>query len=286
MTAERDEEWDVDHLDLAAYLRRIGWEGGTEPTLETLVGLHRAHLAAIPFENVDALIGRGVAVDLDSVQAKLVRRRRGGYCYEHGTLFAAALERLGYPVERTLARIGGHRPRPLPRTHMTLRVTVGDRVWLADTGFGSGLLEPLSFDVPGPREQGGWTFELVRTGSAGPTGTDAWELRELVEGEWAVHYGLDRVRQHPADVVLSNHFTSTYARSPFVSRLIVARKEADALHRLTDRTYAVTRPGKPAEERTVDDTELADLLTGLFRVPLDPDELAQVTAALDRPTTP
>ncbi|MFL6077886.1 MAG: arylamine N-acetyltransferase family protein [Mycobacteriales bacterium] len=283
MAEERDGEWDVDHLDLAAYLRRVGWEGGTEPTVETLVGLHRAHLAAIPFENVDVLIGRGVAVDLDSVQAKLVERRRGGYCYEHGTLFAAVLERLGYPVERTLARIGGHQPRPMPRTHMNLRVTAGDRVWLADTGFGSGLLEPLAFDVAGPRAQGPWTFELVRTAAAGPTGTDAWELRELVGGEWATHYGLDRVRQHPADVMLSNHFTSTFPRSPFVNRLVVARKDADALHRLTDRVYAVTRPGRPAEERAVDDAELADLLTGLFRVPLDRDELAQLTARLPDP---
>jgi N-hydroxyarylamine O-acetyltransferase len=280
MAGERDGEWDVDHLDLAAYLRRIGWEGGTEPTLETLVGLHRAHLAAIPFENTDLLIGRAVAVDLDSVQAKLVERRRGGYCYEHGTLLAAVLERLGYPVERTLGRIGGHQPNPRPRTHMTVRVTVGDGVWLADTGFGSGLLEPLSFDVCGPQRQGGWTFELVRTASAGPTGTDAWELRELVEGEWATHYGLDRVRQHPNDVMLSNHYTSTFPRSPFVNRLVVARKEDKALHRLTDRVYTVTSPDGPPEERTLDDTELADLLAGLFRVPLDAEEFAQLTTRL------
>ena len=106
------DEWDIGLLDLRAYLRRIGHDGAGAPGAATLAALHRAHLAAIPFENLDIPLGRGIAVDLESVQAKLVARRRGGYCYEHGLLFAAALERLGYPVDRFLARVGGDVVRP------------------------------------------------------------------------------------------------------------------------------------------------------------------------------
>jgi N-hydroxyarylamine O-acetyltransferase len=83
------DEWEIERLDLDAYLRRVGHVGDTAPTAQTLAALHRAHLAAIPFENLDVVLGRGIAVDVDSVQAKLVERRRGGYCYEHGVLFAA-----------------------------------------------------------------------------------------------------------------------------------------------------------------------------------------------------
>src|SRR6266540_6553829 len=101
------DEWSISALDLGAYLRRIGYDGETAPTGATLAALHRAHLGAIAFENLDIVLGRGIAVDLESVQAKLVHRGRGGYCYEHGLLFAAALERLGYSVERFLARVGG-----------------------------------------------------------------------------------------------------------------------------------------------------------------------------------
>ena len=105
-------EWDIDRLDLEAYLRRVGFAGDTAPTVQTLAALHRAHVAAVPFENVDIVLGRGVSVELDSVQAKLVDRGRGGYCYEHGLLFGAALERLGYTVDRLLARVGGEEQRP------------------------------------------------------------------------------------------------------------------------------------------------------------------------------
>jgi N-hydroxyarylamine O-acetyltransferase len=131
-------EWDIDRLDLEAYLRRVGFAGDTAPTVQTLAALHRAHVAAVPFENVDIVLGRGVSVELDSVQAKLVDRGRGGYCYEHGLLFGAALERLGYTVDRLLARVGGEEQRPpRARTHMTLVVRADGVRWLADVGSGS-----------------------------------------------------------------------------------------------------------------------------------------------------
>jgi N-hydroxyarylamine O-acetyltransferase len=88
------------------------------------------------------VLGRTIELDLDSVQDKLVRRPRGGYCFEHNTLFAAVLERLGYAVTRLSARVNPSRPGP--RTHMTLRVVADGSPWLADVGFGASLLEPLS----------------------------------------------------------------------------------------------------------------------------------------------
>ena len=100
------DEWSAAKLDLDAYLLRISYSGPTEPSEAALATLQRAHLAAIPFENLDIMLGRGVQLDLDSIQAKLVRARRGGYCYEHGQLFGAVLERLGFGVERLLARCG------------------------------------------------------------------------------------------------------------------------------------------------------------------------------------
>ena len=119
------DEWSAAKLDLDAYLRRIGFSGPAEPSEAALVALHRAHLAAIPFENLDIMLGRGVQVDLDSIQAKLVHARRGGYCFEHGQLFGAVLERLGFGVDRLLARVGPDGAPVPPRTHLTLRVTAG-----------------------------------------------------------------------------------------------------------------------------------------------------------------
>jgi N-hydroxyarylamine O-acetyltransferase len=268
------DEWDVERLDLDAYLRRVDAGSDLAPTATTLARLHRAHVAAIPFENLDIPLGRGIAVDLDSVQDKLVRRRRGGYCHEHGLLFAAVLERLGFPVERRLARVGGDAERPRPRTHMTLDVRAGGRRWLADVGFGSGLLEPLPFDAGGPVAQGGWTFDLS------PTGPGSWVLRELRADGWTPLYGFDEQPQHAADVVVANWYTSTNPDSPFVGQLVVMRRDEDAVRRLVDRRLTVIRPGRLAEERRLGDRDLAEALRDDFRLSLDPAELATVPGSL------
>jgi N-hydroxyarylamine O-acetyltransferase len=272
------DEWEIERLDLGAYLSRVGHDGDTAPTADTLAALHREHLAAIAFENLDVVLGRGIAVDLDGVQAKLVERRRGGYCYEHGVLFAAVLERLGFTVERILARVGGEElERPRAPTHMTLRVTIGDERWLADVGFGSGLLQPLPFDDDRPHDQGAWTFAVASTGPR------SWALRERRGGEWITRYGFDEQRLHAADVVMANHFTSTFERSPFVGRVVVVRKDEDSIRSLIDGRLSLERPDGSVDERDVGDDELAALLRDQFAIALSDAEIAQLTFASRAP---
>src|SRR5262245_24387955 len=114
-------------MDLDEYFERIGWRGSRAATAEVLAGLVGHHVRAIPFENVDVLLGRKIRLDLDGLWAKLVRARRGGYCYEHASLFAAVLRELGFTVHCHSARVVMLTPRDSsPRTHMFL--TVGDAV--------------------------------------------------------------------------------------------------------------------------------------------------------------
>ena len=127
----------VPSLDLGAYLQRIGWSGEVPVTLETLSRLIRAHMSSIAFENLDVLLGRPVRLDLDAIQDKLVRRRRGGYCFEHAILFAAAIERLGFNPVRHSARVVLFFPRTeTPRTHMFLTVSLPQGRFVVDPGFG------------------------------------------------------------------------------------------------------------------------------------------------------
>ena len=253
--------------------RRIGHDAAGAPGAATLAALHRAHLAAIPFENLDIPLGRGIAVDLESVQAKLVARRRGGYCYEHGLLFAAALERLGYPVDRFLARVGDDVVRPRGRTHMRCACGPATRRGSPTSASGRACSSPLPFGAGGPHPQGGWTFALA---AAGP---HAWELRERRAGEWTTAYRFDDVRQHPADVVVANHFTSTFPRSPFVGRAVAVRRDEDALRELIDRTLTTTRPDGSSEAREIGDGDLATTLRDVFGLELGADEIARLTDA-------
>jgi len=130
-------------FDIERYFARIGYVGPRAATLDVLRELHRLHPRAIPFENLDPLTGRHVSLELDDIVAKLVDAQRGGYCFEHNTLFAHALMALGFRVTPLAARVLYGRPAGAisARTHMLLRVDVGGGAWLADVGFG-GLTPP------------------------------------------------------------------------------------------------------------------------------------------------
>jgi N-hydroxyarylamine O-acetyltransferase len=272
------DEWSVGKLDLDAYLRRIGYAGPLEPSETTLAALHRAHLAAIRFENLDILLGRDIRVDLDSIQAKLVHGRRGGYCYEQGQLFGAALERLGFGVERLLARVGPDGEPMRPRTHLTLRVRVGSGVWLADVGFGSSPPGPLSLGglrSGGPQDLDGWVYEVVPDEDSGGT----WKVREFQAGEWVTLYRFEDPPAYPADVVMSNYYTATYPESWFTWQPIVVRRDPDAIHSVVGRVYTITRPGHVKTRRTLSDAEFAAALADVFGLTFTEAELATLVGS-------
>jgi N-hydroxyarylamine O-acetyltransferase len=151
-------------MDTVAYLARIGLEPQLEPDLHNLERLQRAHLAAVPFENLDVFHRRGVKTTEDWSLAKIVDRRRGGWCFELNGAFAWLLTELGYRVRRLAATVlPGSSPMP---THLTLEVTL-DRPYLVDVGFGDSFIRPLPLDSEGPHDGGtgsyGFAFEGAMT---------------------------------------------------------------------------------------------------------------------------
>src|SRR5678816_4121784 len=135
---------------LSAYFARIGYSGPPEPRFASLQGIVAGHAMAIPFENIDVLLGRGARLDIGAIIDKLVRRRRGGYCFEHNTLLRHALEAVGFKVAGLAARVLWNRPEgdPTARTHMLLRVMLPEGDFLADVGFGGlTLTAPLRAEI-------------------------------------------------------------------------------------------------------------------------------------------
>src|ERR1700722_12411711 len=156
--------WLPTMIDVAAYLARIGYSGPTDPTAGNLRAVHRAHLLAVPFENLDISLGRKITVDEAAILNKVVTLRRGGFCYELNGAFAALLRALGFQVTLLSARVaranGGEGPE---FDHLTLRVDLGEP-WLADVGFGDSFLDPLRLEIDLEQEQGGRIFRLVEEG--------------------------------------------------------------------------------------------------------------------------
>jgi N-hydroxyarylamine O-acetyltransferase len=137
-------------LNLDAYLRRIGFTSTPRADLHTLRELHERHPIAIPFENLATLMGRPVALDLESIERKLVRSGRGGYCFEHNALFAAALQAIGFVFASLAARVTWFRARDDVggRTHMVLLVRLGRERYVCDVGFGGLTLTTPLILVP------------------------------------------------------------------------------------------------------------------------------------------
>jgi len=207
----------TDTFDLSAYLARIGSPRVDGADLATLARLHRAHISSIPFENLDIQMGRSIAIDAASLQAGLVSRRRGGYCFQQNGLFRLALSALGFRPQPREARVRFGATMPVtPRTHMVLVVPVDGVEWLVDVGFGAvGIVEPIPVDTP-PTVQDGWTYRMVREGRL-------HLLQRARQDTWDDLYAFADDEVPDIDYIVGNWFTSTHPDSKFVRSLTAQR---------------------------------------------------------------
>ena len=245
-------------IDLDAYFERIGYAGPREPTLDVLEAIHLAHATHIPFENLDIQLGRPIAIDLGSIQCKLVASRRGGYCFEQNTLLAAVLEKLGFTVTRLGARVRLNATRVLPRTHMLLSVRLGDEAWLADVGFGTGgLFKPLKVQPGLESKQFLWTFRLLDN-------DDFWHLQSLREGVWQDLYVFTLEPYYDIDFEMANHYVSTHPASRFVQTLAVQRQSPEACYLLRNREFTIIKEGNTFVQAVDGDEALLAVLEEHF----------------------
>ena len=266
--------WRVNQLDLDGYLKRLGIPG-REPGRVALAELHEAHVRAFTFDNIDVLLGEHRGICLDAVQQKFVGRGRGGYCFEHSTILAAALERLGYQVRRHLGRVGDpDAGTQQGRTHMVVEVVLEGERLLCDPGFGMSLLRPIPM-IHGAEDDylPGWRYRLDRT-DAGD-----WALLRWREQGWEVAHTTDELEVKPVDVVIGHHFTSTYPGSPFTTGLMLTKHLPDRHVTVTHDSLTVRTPGQRTEHRPLREGELDGWLETL-EVPLTADENTRLLARL------
>jgi arylamine N-acetyltransferase len=246
-------------MDLAAYFTRTGYSGPADATVEALHALVAAHNGAIAFENLDPLMGVPV-VDLgrDALADKLVRRRRGGYCYEQNGLMGYVLAQIGFGVERLAGRVVWMSTTDeMPaQTHEVLAVRVPgvDGPWLVDVGFGGQTLSsPIRLEA-GPVQQ--TRHEPYRIREHG----DALLLEAQVRDQWQSLYMFDTRPRPQIDLEVGSWYVSTYPASHFVTGLNVALVTDDARWNMRGRHLAIHSGGET--ERIRFDTA-ADVLVAL-----------------------
>jgi N-hydroxyarylamine O-acetyltransferase len=265
---------DPRNFDLEAYLQRIRFCGPTDVSLDTLARLHHAHFHTIPFENFDILLGRGIDLEPQAVFNKLVRKKRGGYCFELNGLFLQALLALGFKARALMARV--HLTgTPSGRGHQLELVSIDDRDWLVDVGFGMNSPRgPIPMEWGRPATMGGRTIRLT---DGGPFGT---MFQTLEEGEWKDLYSFDLEYVFPADITYGNHYTSTHPDTFFTYSRVAGLPFPEGGITLLDRTLKITTNGNEEVQTLPDSPAYLDALKKHFSIEIDAsyDDLRPLTS--------
>jgi N-hydroxyarylamine O-acetyltransferase len=262
----------VDHETAAAYLNRVGMTAPAAADAAGLRTLHRAHQLTVPFENLSIHLGEPISLDEDDLIDKIVRRRRGGFCYELNGTFALLLETLGAQVSRVAARVYGEAGLSPPFDHLALivRPADGSGPWLADVGFGSHSDYPLLLDAREDQDDPAGRFRLADT--------DAGDIDVLKDDE--PQYRIETRERSLADCVPTCWWQQTSPLSHFTRSTICSRLTPGGRVSISGRMLIQTQDETRTEQRLDTDDVLLAAYRDHFGVVLNrvPDDPVQVIA--------
>ena len=251
-------------MEYKTYMERIGYRGPLRPSVEVLRKLHRRHMLSVPFENLDILLGRPIILSKNAFYDKIIKRRRGGFCYELNGSFASLLKKLGFKVSMLSAGVarrgGGFSP---DFDHMTLLVQLKEP-WLADVGFGDSFTEPKRLDIYSPQTDRGKAYRFTRK--------DGWTLlsrRTKGNSVWEPQYKFSLTPRKLEDFVPRCRWQQTSPRSHFRKGCICTCLTPNGRLTLTDTRFIVTRGDDKVERPIKNPEEFATLLRQHFGIDLN-----------------
>lgn len=257
-------------FDLAAYLERIGLDRPAADA-EGLRALQQAHMRAVPFENFDPLLGKVPLLGIPELFAKIVQRRRGGYCFEQNGLYGAALAAIGFAPRRVLARVRMRYGVDASRSHLVLRADVGGRSFLTDVGFGGpGPLIPLEIGVEGEQVAPNGVFRLVEDPERGET------VVERLDGEnWLALYAFDYARVTDAEIAAANFACAAWGEMPFGSMLMFTCFDGPTRYGVFNRSLTIDGPEGAEAREFRDFAEFEHLVRDIAGIALERAALEQ-----------
>ncbi|MFI8321120.1 arylamine N-acetyltransferase [Streptomyces sp. NPDC085529] len=249
--------------DVERYLERIGAGRPERADAGALRELHLRHLMTVPFENLSLHLGEDVVLDEKALVDKVTVARRGGFCYELNTAFAALLRALGFRAELLQARVFGPDGRlGIPYDHMALLVETEDGGrWLADVGFGDHSHHPLAFDERGEQADPRGVFVIQEA-----TGADG-DLDVVRDGR--PQYRLEPRPRALADFEAGAWYHRTSPESHFTRGVICSLLTEDGRVSIGGRKLYRTVAGERTERELGTDEELREAYRELFGIELD-----------------
>jgi N-hydroxyarylamine O-acetyltransferase len=217
------------------YLERIGLDRAPEVSEDGLREIHSHQAFSIPFENLDIPLGRPISLKPEDLIQKILVNKRGGYCFELNGILHLALNALGFMAKAVMARVLYGLPDPTSRTHEALIVTIDEKKWLADVGFGGpGLRAPLQLMPDCIQEQYGDRYRLRSDARLG-----MMLQKEIPEGLLDLYAFDEHELTLDVDLEAGNHFTSTWPSSLFKLVKICALPNPNGRTTLMDLELAI-----------------------------------------------
>ena len=199
------------------YLERIEYSGGTEPTLENLFALQKAHFTHVPYENLDIYYGHEFTLAIEEVYDKIVNKHRGGYCFELNGLYGWLLKQLGYKTEEYFGRWLFGEPLAVPlRRHRVIKVFLPEGEFISDVGIGcQAPIVPFKCILDEPQELSGRMYRIVADPVHG-------KIIQVVNGAVSRNYfSFDEAPQQPIDFMYAHYWCAHHPDSPFTGKLMV-----------------------------------------------------------------
>ncbi len=255
--------------DLAAYLGRMGRATTPPPTLETLVGLHRAHLERVPYENLGIMLGRPPSVDPADCLARVARVGRAGYCFHQNAALELVLAGLGFAVSRRHGHVWSAEANRSTGSlnHLVLVVSGlpsdqnpgGD--WWVDVGLGDAFRDPVPL-VAGDVVQDGFRYGL------GDVSADGWWFRHAAGGAFA---GVEVTRGDTSQraVAAVHAELSDPVGGHFARFLAVQRRDATGVDQVLGCELRRVEAGRTEEAELTSYADWRAALTDAVGLPLD-----------------
>jgi len=248
-------------MTVRGYLKRIGVEPDhLEPNEEVLRILQRKHLLTIPFENLDIHWKRPIVLDLDKLHFKIVRDRRGGFCYELNGLFNSLLVSHGFQTRLISARVfngTGHGPE---YDHAAIIVTIGEDEYLADVGFGDFTVEPLRYSLGAEQQDPAGIFVIRRFDD------EYIEVAKREEGGWKSEYIFKDLACDLSEFAGMCDFQQFSPESHFTQGKVCSILTETGRKTLTDKKFIFTEDGEKTETLINSEEEFLDLLRREFNI--------------------
>jgi N-hydroxyarylamine O-acetyltransferase len=249
-------------MNYTKYLDRIDFSGNPGINLDTLITLHKKHLYAIPFENLDIHSGKKIILDINLLEDKIINKKRGGFCYELNALFYELLREIGFDVRMVSARVYNEDEIPgFEFDHMAILVKLDEEEYLADVGFGDSFIEPLQFNLDFVNEDEAGFFQIVKEDES------HFKLLRSEDGVFFIpKYLFSKVKRVLSDYEEMCNYTQTSPKSHFTKNKLCSIANSNGRVTLINDKLIITKEGNKEEKVIHNEREFNENLLKYFDI--------------------